>query len=119
MSVRSTVTTICEQVARDQRRTLLPLSDGLKVTESGLDSLSFAIIVVKLEDELGFDPFISDEAVQFPSTFGDLMRLYETRLGLTDTGAEGQAVAAEAHTAPNRLVRSTSGQFASADLGDE
>ena len=56
----------------------MPLSDGLKLLESGLDSLSFAIIVAKLEDELGFDPFNSEELVEFPITFGDFVRLYET-----------------------------------------
>ena len=79
MSVRSTVTTILEQVAREQQRTLVPLSDDLKLSESGLDSLSFAITVVKLEDELGFDPFNFDEPVEFPITLGDLIHLYETR----------------------------------------
>ena len=78
MSVRSTVTTIFEQVARDQQRTLVPLSDSVKLLESGLDSLSFAMIVVKLEDVLGFDPFNANEAVEFPITFGDVLRLYET-----------------------------------------
>jgi acyl carrier protein len=79
MSVRSTVTTIFEQVAKEQQRTLVPMSDHLKLLESGLDSLSFAIIVAKLEDETGFDPFNSDEMVEFPVTFGDFVRLYETR----------------------------------------
>jgi hypothetical protein len=79
MSVRSAVTTTFEQVAREQQRTLVPLSDELRLLESGLDSLSFAIIVAKLEDEIGFDPFNSDESVEFPITFGDFVRLYETR----------------------------------------
>jgi len=79
MCVRSKVTTIFEQVAREQRRTLAPLSDDLKLQESGLDSLSFAIIVVKLEDELGYDPFKFDGLVDFPIIFGDFVRLYETR----------------------------------------
>jgi acyl carrier protein len=79
MSVRSTVTTIFNQVAQEQQRTLVPISDNLKLLESGLDSLSFAIIVAKLEDEIGFDPFNSDEMVEFPVTFGDFVRLYETR----------------------------------------
>jgi hypothetical protein len=78
MSERSRVTAIFEQVAKEQQRTLLPLSDDLKLLQSGLDSLSFAIIVAKLEDEVGFDPFNSDEAVEFPITFGDFLRLYET-----------------------------------------
>ncbi len=76
MSVRSKVTTVFEQVAREQQRTLVPLSDNLKLMETGLDSLSFAIIVAKLEDEVGFDPF-SDEPVEFPVTFGDFVSLYE------------------------------------------
>ena len=65
--------------AREQQRTLVPLSDELRLLESGLDSLSFAIIVAKLEDEIGFDPFNSDESVEFPITFGDFIQLYETR----------------------------------------
>ena len=81
MSVRSKVTTIFQQVAQEQQRTLVPLSDNLKLLESGLDSLSFAIIVAKLEDEVGFDPFDFDEMVEFPVTFGDFVRLYETRTG--------------------------------------
>jgi acyl carrier protein len=78
MSVRDLVTTVVEQVARQQRRTLLPLSDDLKLLESGLDSLSFAIIVAKLEDEVGFDPFDFEDTVEFPITFGDLVELFET-----------------------------------------
>lgn len=77
MSVRSTVTTILERVAREQQRTLMSLSDDLKLSDSGLDSLSFAITVVKLDDELGFDPFNSNDPIEFPITVGDLIRLYE------------------------------------------
>jgi acyl carrier protein len=80
MSVRSTVTTIFGQVAKEQRRTIAPLSDELKLLDSGLDSLSFAIIVVKLEDEMGFDPFSSND-VEFPVTFGDFVRMYEAPRG--------------------------------------
>ena len=78
MSVRSTITSVFERVAREQQRTLVPLTDDLKLLGSGLDSLSFAIIVAGLEDELGFDPFNSEELVEFPVTFGDFVRLYET-----------------------------------------
>jgi acyl carrier protein len=47
---------------------LLPLSDDWVLLESDLDSLCFAIIVARLEDELGFDPFSADEEVEFPVT---------------------------------------------------
>ena len=77
MSVRSTITSQFQQVAREQDRTLAPLADDLKLVQSGLDSLSFAIIVARLEDSLGVDPFNSDAATEFPVTFGDFVRLYE------------------------------------------
>ena len=77
MSVRDTVISQFEEVAVAQHRKLARLSDDLKLLESGLDSLSFALIVVRLEDALGFDPFDSDEAIVFPVTFGDFVRLYE------------------------------------------
>jgi len=77
MSVRSSITSVFEQVAREQQRSLAPLSDELKLLQSGLDSLSFALIVARLEDTLGFDPF--ETAESFPVTFGDFVKLYESR----------------------------------------
>ena len=77
MSLRGTITSTFEQVAREQERKLSPLSDDLKLLQSGLDSLSFALIVARLEDSLGFDPF--DAADSFPVTFGDFVRLYESQ----------------------------------------
>jgi hypothetical protein len=41
-------------------------------------SISFAIIIARLEDEVGFDPFNSDKETEFPITFGDFVHLYET-----------------------------------------
>jgi acyl carrier protein len=78
MSVRSKIAEQFQQVAQEQDRTLQPLSDELRLVESGLDSLSFAIIVARLEDALGVDPFNTAEALDFPVTFGDFVRLYET-----------------------------------------
>ena len=78
MSIRSTITTQFEQVAQEQKRRLAPLADDLRLLDSGLDSLSFALIVARLEDAVGFDPFDSDEDMRFPVTFGDFVRLYES-----------------------------------------
>jgi acyl carrier protein len=77
MSVRAVVTSQFEQVAKEQERKLTRLSDNLRLLDSGLDSLSFALIVVRLEEALGFDPFDVAEDVKFPVTFGDFVRLYE------------------------------------------
>jgi acyl carrier protein len=77
MSVRSTIESQFQQVAKEQDRTLAPLSDDTKLVESGLDSLSFALIVARLEDALGIDPFSTADTLKFPVTFGDFVRLYE------------------------------------------
>ena len=75
MSIRDTVVSVFKQVAGDQGRTLAPLNDDLKLTDCGLDSLSFAIVVSSLEDELSVDPFNSADWVEFPVTFGDFVKL--------------------------------------------
>jgi hypothetical protein len=77
MSLRSTIASQFQQVALEQKRKLAPLSDDLRLLESGLDSLSFALIVARLEDSVGFDPFDSDQDMKFPVTFGDFVRLYD------------------------------------------
>ena len=77
MSVRPVIIAQFEQVAREQVKKLAPLSDDLVLLESGLDSLCFAIIVARLEDTLGFDPFSAAEDVDFPVTLGDFIRFYE------------------------------------------
>jgi acyl carrier protein len=64
-------------VAKEQNRELAPLSDDLELFHSGLDSLCFAIIVARLEDLLGCDPFSGDEAIDLPLTIDDFIRLYE------------------------------------------
>lgn len=77
MSVRSSVISQFEQVAQEQNKKLAPLSDDLVILDSGLDSLCFAIIVARLEDALGVDPFSANEDADFPVTVGDFVRFYE------------------------------------------
>jgi acyl carrier protein len=77
VSVKSEVIEQFKQVALEQEKQLAPLTDDLALFESGLDSLCFAIIVVRLETALGVDPFSSDEEVHFPVTFGDFIEFYE------------------------------------------
>ena len=77
MVIRDVVISVFDEVASDQSCTLAPISDELKLVGCGLDSLSFAIVVDRLEAALGVDPFNADGLVEFPVTFGDLVRLYE------------------------------------------
>ncbi len=77
MDVRKEIVTQFKQVAQEQNKRLAPLTDGLELLNSGLDSLCFAILVSRLEDSLGLDPFAASEDAQFPVTFGDFVNLYE------------------------------------------
>ncbi len=76
MSVHSVVIEQFEEVAREQERDLPPLEDDLPLLDSGLDSLCFAILVTRLEDSLGVDPFTENDTL-FPVTFGEFVNLYE------------------------------------------
>jgi hypothetical protein len=76
MSTRSKIIAAIKLIAEEQKVSLPPLSDDLSLSETGLDSLAFAILVARLEDDLGIDPFtVSGNAVA-PLTVGDLLRLY-------------------------------------------
>lgn len=76
-TVRSTIIAEFEKVAAEQRHKLAPLTDERALMDSGLDSLAFAIVVARLEDTLGIDPFSASEDNQFPVTFGDFIQMYE------------------------------------------
>jgi acyl carrier protein len=76
-SIRETILSQFQAVAAAHNKTLAPLDDDLSLAESGLDSLCFAILVTRLEDELGIDPFTASDEVYFPVTLGDFVRLYE------------------------------------------
>jgi len=65
------------QVAREHGKALAPLEDDLALLDSGLDSLGIAVLVARLEDRLGVDPFTTSDDVQFPVTIGDFVRAYE------------------------------------------
>jgi acyl carrier protein len=79
-SVRPAIVAQFEQVAAEQHRKLARLTDDLKLLDSGLDSLSFALIVAKLEDEFGTDPFDAGDIARFPVTFGEFVKLYEDHI---------------------------------------
>jgi acyl carrier protein len=76
MDVKAEVIAQFEQVAAEQGMQLAPLTDELTLFESGLDSLCFAIVVVRLETLLGVDPFSADD-LSFPVTFGDFIGCYK------------------------------------------
>jgi acyl carrier protein len=77
MSTRSKIIAAMKLIAKEQKVSLPPLNDDLSLHETGLDSLAFAILVARLEDDLGIDPFTVSANAVAPLTVGDLVRLYE------------------------------------------
>ena len=63
MSARLMIISAIEQVAKEQNKVLRPLTDDMELLDSGLDSLCFAILVARLEDKLGYDPFTASDDI--------------------------------------------------------
>ena len=82
MTVKLTIMSEMRQIAQEQEKELAPLSDDLVLLDSGFDSLCFAVLVARLEDKLGIDPFTQSEDSTFPVTLGDLVRTYENAVAV-------------------------------------
>ena len=77
MSVKAAVIAEIQRIAEDDTKSLPPLTDDLVLLDSGLDSLGVAILVARLEETLGFDPFTETDDIAYPVTLGDFIRFYE------------------------------------------
>jgi len=77
--IRETISATFSRVFIEQAEgaSLPLLSDDLVLLEGGLDSMGFAVLVVELEEILGFDPFSISEEAFYPSTFGEFVSFYE------------------------------------------
>lgn len=53
------------------------LDDNTVLLDSGLDSLGFAVVVTRLEEELGYDPFVLMDEPIYPRTLGEFVELYQ------------------------------------------
>ncbi len=77
MSVRSTLVTEIEAITREHDKAMPPLTDDLVLLDTQFDSLCFALLVARMEDLVGVDPFSTLEVADLPVTLGDLVALYE------------------------------------------
>lgn len=78
-SLSNRIVEVFRDVFQEQNQGAIPpeLTVDSILLESGLDSLGFAILVVRLEETLGFDPFVLSSEAYYPRTFGDFIAFYE------------------------------------------
>jgi hypothetical protein len=77
MLIRDEIVLAFRRIAEAQGQRLAPLTDELKLTECGLDSVGFVLVIASLEESVKVDPFDSPEDIDFPVTLRDFIALYE------------------------------------------
>jgi hypothetical protein len=76
--IRDKIQQVFDAVWREDKRTEPPkLESDTLLLETGLDSLGFAMIVTRLDYELGFDPFTIASDPVYPQTFDEFVAFYE------------------------------------------
>jgi acyl carrier protein len=76
MSLRDIILDEIRRIAKEHKKSLGPLDDAVPLLATGLDSLCFAVLVVRLEETLKVEPF-SDDGIEYPTTLGELIGIYE------------------------------------------
>ena len=78
MSIKSTIFSEIERLAEEEAKQVPPLREEMPLLElSGLDSLAIAILVARLEEKLGLDPFTDSGGYSYPVTLGEFIKAYE------------------------------------------
>ena len=75
--MKENILRIIYEIAADSDLTIVSnLNDQTVLLESGLDSLGFAILVARLEEEYGVDPFMIMEEPIYPRTLIEFVSIY-------------------------------------------
>jgi acyl carrier protein len=75
--IRTTILAEIQRLAEAEEKEMPELKDSLVLLESGMSSLMLAVLVARLEETLGLDPFTDSEDVFYPVTLGDFIKAYE------------------------------------------
>jgi len=76
--VRDRIVALMREIAADSGNELdANLRGDSVLLESGLDSMGFAILVARLEEELGYDPFVLMDEPVYPRTLDEFAGIYE------------------------------------------
>ncbi len=77
MDIRSIVLDNLRELFEEDDLQVPQFTDELVLLDTELDSLGFAVLVTRLEEQLGYDPFTLMDEGYYPVTLGDLIAVYE------------------------------------------
>lgn len=76
--IRDTILKAFEAVFREFKNVEPPaMTDDTELMTIGLDSLDYAVLVTRLHETLGFDPFTLSSHSFYPTTRGEFVGFYE------------------------------------------
>ena len=75
--MRDQIITAIKETADIRDTEVAALTDETVLLESGLDSLGFAILVARLEEELGYDPFVMMDEPVYQRSLGEFIEIYQ------------------------------------------
>jgi acyl carrier protein len=76
-NLRDKIVAAIQETADIRGSAIGTLVDETVLLESGLDSLGFAILVARLEEELGYDPFVQMDMPIYPRTLSEFVDIYQ------------------------------------------
>jgi hypothetical protein len=74
---RITIERVLTELLEEEGHATPVLEDSLVLLNCGLDSLGFAVLVTRLDEELGYDPFTLMLEAVYPVTLGEFVAVYE------------------------------------------
>lgn len=77
MTLRETILEQLVELFEEDELEVPEITDDTVLLETELDSLGFAVLVTRLEELLGVDPFSAMEEPVYPTTFGEFVAVYE------------------------------------------
>lgn len=77
--MRNRIVAILNEMWKEDHGSAPPpvLQNSTVLLESGFDSMAYAVLVARLDDEFGIDPFLTNTDAPLPRTFGDFIAFYE------------------------------------------
>lgn len=76
--IRQHVISLIGELLEEDELEVPMIDDDTVLLETGLDSLGFAVLVTRLEEGLGYDPFSAMDEPVYPTTLREFVDVYTT-----------------------------------------